>query len=111
MTISILLGVALGAGAPEPVVWTKMADPDPHYVAPKASASERRAASTSKGRRGVEPDNLDDAVVNLMQVAAEADRAAQRDYERQFREAEATIERARQITEQAEPREDSTPQR
>ena len=110
MTVSLLLGMALAAGAREPVVWTKMADPDPTYVAPKAT-KPKRAPAKAGAVRASEPDNLEGAVENLMEVARDHDEAAIRDYERQIREAEATIERARQITEQAEAREESAPQR
>ena len=87
-----------------------MADPDPDYVAPKA-AKPKRAAAKAGARRGSEPDNLEGAVVNLMEEARRTDEAIARDYERQLRDAEATIERARQMAEQAEPSDESPPQR
>lgn len=106
MTVSLILGLALAAAPPEPVVWTKMADPDPHYVAPKQPAPRGRPAA----KRNNEPKDLESAVENLMRVANAHDEAVIRDYERQLRDAEATIERAREITEQAEQREESPPQ-
>ena len=106
MTVSLFLGLALAAGAPEQVVWTKMADPDPHYVAPQRPAPRTRPAA----KKSSDPQDLESAVENLMRVANAHDEAVVRDYERQLREAEATIERARQISEQAEQRDESTPQ-
>lgn len=91
MTVSILLGLALAAGAPEPVVWTKMADPDPTYVAPKATKPKPAKAGA---RRGKEPDNLDGAVINLMAATAEAERKVEQEYEREVRRLEALVERA-----------------
>ena len=105
MTVSLL--IALAMAAPEPVVWTKMADPDPTYVAPKVSASPKRKPAKAGARRGTDPDNLDSAVVNLMQAAGEADEAIMRDYERQVRELEERADRARRA---AEPVEESSPQ-
>ena len=100
MTVSILLGLALAAGAPEPVVWTKMADPDPTYVAPKATKPKRSPVKAG-ARRDAEPDNFESAVVNLMKAASDADEAVLRDYERQVRDLEAQAERAIQAAGQA----------
>jgi hypothetical protein len=108
MTISILLNLALAAGAPEPVVWTKMADPDPTYVAPKASARPKRQPVKAGTRRPSKPDNFESAVVNLMQAADEADQAVMRDYERQVRELEAKAERAMNAVGQAVERSNET---
>ena len=88
MTVSILLGLALAAGAPEPVVWTKMVDPDPHYVAPKAAAPRSRPVAKAGPRRGAEPDNLEGAVVNLMKAASDAQDKAFRDYEQKLQRLE-----------------------
>ena len=101
MTVTILLGLALAAAAPEPVVWTKMADPDPTYVAPRTSATPKRQPAKAGARSASEPDNLEGAVVNLMKVARDADEAVLRDYERQVRDLEAQAERAIQAAEQA----------
>lgn len=94
MTVSLVLGLALAAGAPEPVVWTKMADPDPTYVAPKASASPSRKPAKPGAKRGSEPDNMDGAVVNLLQAAVEAERKLEQEYEREVRRIESLVERA-----------------
>ena len=94
MTVAMILGLALAAGAPEPVVWTKMVDPDPDYVAPKA-AKPRPTAAKVKAKRSGDPDNLESAVVNLMEEARQTDDAIMRDYERQVRALEERAERAR----------------
>ena len=107
MTVSILLGLALAAAAPEPVVWTKMADPDPTFVAPKA-VKPKRPPARAGATRGLDPDNLESAVVNLMQAAQDHDAAVMRDYERQVRDLEERAERARR---DAEPSDEASPQR
>ncbi len=98
MTISLLLALALGAA--EPVVWTKMADPDPHYVPPKVTAPQRPRAKANVQRER-EPDNLESALGNLEQAGREYDEAAIREFEREVREAQATIDRARDIADQS----------
>jgi hypothetical protein len=100
MAITLLLSLLLAP--PETVVWSKMADPDPTYVAPKKSARPKRQPAKAGARRSAEPDNLESAVVNLMQAASEADEAIMRDYERQVRELEAKAERAMQAVDRAE---------
>ena len=113
MTVSILLSLALAAGSPEPVVWTKMADPDPHYVAPKAERRKRMPAKAG-ARRESEPDNFESAVVNLMKAASDADEAVLRDYQRQVRELEAqaqdAIQAAERATEQSRQAAEDSPQ-
>lgn len=101
MTLSILLGLALAAGAPEPVVWTKMADPDPTYVAPKA-ANPKRTPAKAGARRGADPDNLDGAIVNLMQAEIEVAAKIERDYEREVRRLEDLVERSERAAERGE---------
>ena len=102
MTASILLGLALAAGAPEPVVWTKMADPDPHYVAPRQSAARARPAAKAGPRRGAEPDNLEGAVVNLMKAASDAQDKAFRDYEQKLQRLEDMAERVERTADQSD---------
>lgn len=107
MAISIFLALALAT--PEPLVWTKMANPDPHFVAPKPAPPGKRQPSRAV-RIANEPQDMESAVENLRDAAQGRAEAAYRDFERQVREAEATIERARKIAEQA-PAQDASPQR
>lgn len=90
MTVPILLGLALTAGAPEPVVWTKMADPDPHFVAPRAEKMRRSSPNAAAGR-SLEPETLDTAVANLREAVRHADEV-QRGYEREARRLEEMVE-------------------
>ncbi len=102
MTMSLFLGLVMAAAAPEPVVWTKMADPDPHYVAPKQTAPRKRSTAKAGARRGAQPDNLEGAFVNLMQAGQEAQDAAFRDYERKLQRLEEMADRVERTADQGE---------
>ena len=104
MTVSILLSLALAAGAPEPVVWTKMADPDPTYVAPKAKPARPRTGAAASGN----PKDLDGAMINLLSAAVEAERKMEQDYEREVRRIEQLVERAERAGVSDQPSDDSS---
>ena len=98
MTISILLSLAMASSSPEPLILTRMADPDPTFVEPKAPVRKH-----GRGKRGqvtrAGPSSLDAALVNLLQASQERTEAVTQDYERQIREARDSIERAREAAE------------
>lgn len=85
----IIAAMALGSTGAEPVVWTRMADPDPNYVAPKPSAKSRSAKAA---RPTSEPTDMVGALVNLMRAGQEAQAAAISDYERKMRAAQPPVE-------------------
>ena len=87
MTVPLtLLALAIRSSAPEPVVWTKLADPDPNYIAPKPSRSVK--ARRRRVQAPAAPSTMASALINLAQAAREADERARREYENRVRAAE-----------------------
>ena len=99
MMMALFLGLAI-AGS-EPLVWTKMADPDPTFVEPKRSKSKRNRQKSARGRTS-EPTTLQGALINLAMVARERNEAAVLDYRNQMETLRAATERAQASTQAAE---------
>ena len=99
----IIAAMALGSTGAEPVVWTKMADPDPTYVEPKPS---RKRKSPRAAHRNSEPTDMAGAIVNLARAGQEAQAAALANYEQKLRELRDAAERSREAAEES-----SSPQR
>ena len=104
MTVSMILGLALAAGAPEPVVWTKMVRPRSRLR--RAQGRRDRAQLAKAGaRRGDDPAICESAVVNLMRTKRDRpdDTPSRAIMSGRSVKPKQPIERARQIAEQAEP--------
>jgi len=101
--LPIIAAMALGSTGAEPVVWTKMADPDPTFVEPKPS---RKRKPSHSARRNSDPTDMAGAIVNLARASQEAQSAALAEYDQKMRELRDAAERSRPPVEDS-----SAPQR